>query len=205
MTIASERISMKAAACFILMACVCTAQTAAPPVAGKLQLKTPGSALYATIGDAQVEVARHAVKAWLIDGGQRVIYSGKDGAGGYENEGQSLRVYEVATHQRKKILSARFQIDNVEERRSSHEKRALLVRMTDGGQGASHIAVVDPERGEVFSADSARFLKGGDGRILIGYFGDDDWDKLREGVKVAPQKTEELNLDMLLERPVINH
>jgi len=191
--------------CVCLMACVCTAQTAAPPVAGKLRLKMPGSALYATIGGAQVEVARHAVKAWLIDGGQRVVYSGTDGAGGYENEGQSLRVYDVVTHERKKIFAARFPIDSVEERRSSHEKRALLVRMTDGGQGASHIAVVDPERGEVFSADSARFLKGADGRIVIGYFGDDDWDKLREGVKVAPQRTEELDLDALLAKPVVTH
>lgn len=40
-----------------------------------------------------------AYRGWLINDGRDIVFSGRDGAGGFENEGQSLRVYNVATAQ----------------------------------------------------------------------------------------------------------
>src|SRR5229473_600246 len=66
--------------------------------------------LYASIGDKEEKIADRALGAWIIDGGRRIVYSGTDGAGGYENEGQSLRVYDIRTGRRKKILAEYFVI-----------------------------------------------------------------------------------------------
>ena len=75
--------------------------------------------------------------------------------------------------------------------------------MMDGGLGASHLAVVDPNRGEVFSADGARILDHGGGTVVLGSYRDEDWDKLRAKVKVRPLKTERYDIDELLLRPLI--
>src|SRR5690349_10667365 len=53
--------------------------------------------LYVTVGGRETKIAADAIAAWIIDRGRRVVYSGRDGSGGYENEGQSLRVYDART------------------------------------------------------------------------------------------------------------
>ena len=191
---------MKLLAYVALISFACAAPA---PVATKLRLKSAGSPLYATIGRTEKKIADVALMAWMIEGGRKVLYSGRDGAGGYENEGQSLHLYEVSTGKRRKILSEYFAITGVEEVKASSGKTALLVKMIDGGLGASHLAVVDPERGEVFSAGGAEVVDRGGGAIVVGSYRDEDWDKLRANTKVRPFKTERYDLGELLLRPVI--
>ena len=106
--------------------------------------------LLVTIDGVEKRITEQSQQAWILDGGRYVVYTGSDGAGGFENEGQSLRLYDVCTGDRKRILSEYFMIDTVEEVMTTKSKRALLVHMVDGGLGASYVAVVDPLRGEVF-------------------------------------------------------
>src|SRR5450432_797074 len=141
---------MKLLAYVVIIGFACAAPA---QVATKLRLKSAGSPLYATIGGTEKKIADVALQAWMIEGGRQVLYSGRDGAGGYENEGESLHLYDASTGKQRKILSAYFVITRVEELMTSSGKTALLVMMTDGGLGASHLAVVNPKRGEVFSAD----------------------------------------------------
>jgi hypothetical protein len=144
----------------------------------------------------------------LINGGRDIIYSATDGSGGFENEGQSLRIYNVSTGKTRKILSEYYLVDKVKEVKLSNGKVALLVKMSDGGLGASYFAVVDPNRGEVFSRQLARLKKQAGDYITLEFFSREDWGVLAEGSneekrKVKPSKTERHDLKKLLKRRVI--
>lgn len=160
--------------------------------------------LFVTIGGAEQKIAEQAQQAWILSGGRHVVYSSSDGAGGYENEGQSLYVYDVMTRRRKRIMSEYFMVETVEEVMTSRKKRALLVTLEDGGLGASYVAVVDPTRGEVFFRRWARILSRKGDTLVLGRYREDDWDKfMTEGAKVRPYRTERYNLNSLLLRRVI--
>ncbi len=122
-------------------------------------------------GDTLV-VSDSAYRVWKLGTGSLVAVSGLDGAGGYENEGQSLTVIDVATGARRRVLSDYFTIVKVELLESGG-RRALLVHMRDGGQGGLHVSVVDPKRGQVFRALHAFGRIAGD-RIVVAGFGDGD-------------------------------
>ncbi len=112
-------------------------------------------------GDTVV-VADSAVRAWKL-GGSLVAVSGLDGAGGYENEGQSLTVIDVADGFRRRVVADYFAIVRVELLDVAGH-RGLLVHMRDGGRGSLHVTVVDPKRGQVFRARNAL------GRLIVGGF-----------------------------------
>lgn len=160
--------------------------------------------LFVTIGGTEQKIAEQAQQAWILSGGRHVVYSSSDGAGGYENEGQSLHVYDLITRRSKRIMSEYFMIETVEEVVTTRKKRALLVTLEDGGLGASYVAVVDPARGEVFFRRWARILSRKGDTIVLGRYREDDWDKLMtDGAKVRPYRTERYNLNSLLLRRVI--
>jgi len=161
--------------------------------------------LFVTTGGKEKKIANEAQQAWIINNGSQVVYSSSDGAGGFENEGQSLYLYDVRTGTRKRILSEYFAVDQVEEVVTSTKKRALIVDMVDGGLGASYVAVVDPRRGEVFFRRHARILSRKGDVINLGFYKEDDWEELDSpnGKKVRPYKTERHNLNSLLQRRVI--
>jgi hypothetical protein len=161
--------------------------------------------LFVTIGAGEQKIAEQAQQAWILSGGRYVVYSSSDGAGGYENEGQSLHLYDAITRRRKRILSEYFMVETVEEVVTSKKKRALLVTLEDGGLGASYVAVVDPMRGEVFFRRWARILSRKGDTIVLGRYREGDWDKLmsEEAGKVRPYTTETYNLNSLLLRRVI--
>jgi hypothetical protein len=92
-----------------------------------------GGKLYITVGGRKRKIDDQAFAAWIINGGKAIVFSGADGAGGFENEGQSLRIYDVATGKTKKILSEYVAVDAVMETIISTGETALLVRMSDGG------------------------------------------------------------------------
>lgn len=161
--------------------------------------------LFVTIAGTEKRVTEQAQKAWIINGGRHVVYSSSDGAGGYENEGQSLHLYDIATGKQRRIMSEYYMVDEVKEVVTSNKKRALLVTMSDGGLGASYVAVVDPLRGEVFSRHWARILSQTGDTILLGRYREDDWHKINndEGGKVRPYKRERYDLKSLLRRRVM--
>jgi hypothetical protein len=161
--------------------------------------------LYVTIGGRERKIADEVIEAWIIQGGRKVVYSGKDGSGGFENEGQSLRVYDARTGKQRKIMSEYVGVDTVTEVTTSTRKTALLVDMSDGGLGASYLAVVDPERGEVFFRNWVKLIARKGDTIVIGHFKEDDWSEMTDDAnkKIKPYKTERQNLNAILKRRVI--
>ena len=168
----------------------------------RIEMRDIYGSLFVTIGGTEKKITDQAQQAWIINGGRHVVYSSSDGAGGYENEGQSLHLYDVATSKQKRIMSHYFMVQTVKEVVTSKNKRALLVTMEDGGLGASYVAVVDPWRGEVFFRKWARILADKGDSIVLGFYKEDDWAEL-ETRKVRPYKTERQNLNSILVRPVI--
>ena len=159
--------------------------------------KTAGP-LYVLAGGREFRVADKALNAWIVGGGQQVAYSAPDGAGGYEDEGNALHLYDLQSGKERKILSEYFAIDRVTEVRTRNGKTAFLVEMSDGGLGASHVAVVDPRRGEVFVASKARLQARSGDVLLLGFYRDDDWEILANGKSVPPYKVRRYDLKRLL-------
>ncbi len=160
-------------------------------------------ALFVTIAGTEKKVTDQAQQAWIINGGRHVVYSSSEGAGGFENEGQSLHLYDVDTGNHKRIMSEYFMVETVKEVITSNKKRALLVTMEDSGLGASYVAVIDPLRGEVFFRRWARILANKGDTIVLGFYREADWGELDAGKKVRPYKRERHNLKSLLRRPLI--
>lgn len=105
--------------------------------------------LYTQIGEQDVRIADEAFTAWLMDGRQKTAYSAADGGGGYENEEQSLRLYDGRARTQRTVLSANDVIDTVSAITTPRGRQSLRVEMRDDGLGASHVAVGDPRRGPV--------------------------------------------------------
>jgi hypothetical protein len=93
-------------------------------------------------------------------------------------------------------------VDTVQEVMTSKRKRALLVTMSDGGLGASYVAVVDPSRGEVFFRRWARILTHKGDTVVFGFYKEADWDQIE---KARPYKVTRYNLNsLLLGRVIVN-
>ena len=161
--------------------------------------------VYATIGGTEKKIAEVGIEVLVIEGGRRMVYSGLDGSGGFENEGQSLYVYDPRTDKKRKVMSEYFIVNKITEVTTSRNKTALLVDLTDGGLGASYQAVVDPNRGEVFFRRWSKVISRRGDIIVLGRYKEDDWDKFmqNENAKVRPYRTERYNLNSLLRRKVI--
>lgn len=175
------------------------------PIVTDVHLRAPGSALNATIDGKIVTIANSALEFWSFDHGREIVYSGTDGAGGFENEGQSLHIYEAKKRTQRKVLSEYYMINNVQEIKTRAGKTALLVVMQNGGLGMSYLAVVAPDRGEVFRASGASLIDLKGDLLVVGFFKDDDWERIRDGRKVLPYKTQKYDLnDLLIRRLIIN-
>jgi hypothetical protein len=130
-----------------------------------------GRAVVTLASGDTIVVSDSAFRAWKL-GGSLVAVSGLDGAGGFENEGQSLTVIDVASGARRRVLADYFPIVRVELLQVGTH-RGVLVHMRDGGQGSLHVTVVDPARGQVFRALHALGRIAG-GSILVSGYGDSD-------------------------------
>jgi hypothetical protein len=161
--------------------------------------------LYVKVAGKEKLVAREIIDAWIIREGRQVVYSGLDGSGGFENEGQSLWIYDERTGKRHKILSEYYGVNKVTEVKTSRGRTALLVEMSDGGLGAKYLAVVDPDRGEVFFRRWAVLISQKDDLITIGFYKEEDWNTFDgdPNAKISPYKTERYNLNTVLRRRVI--
>jgi hypothetical protein len=119
-------------------------------------------------GDS-VLLADSALRVWRLADGALVAWSALDGAGGYENEGQSVWLYDVASGARRRVVSDYYQIVDVALAGSA--ERALVVTMQDGAVGSLHIAIADPARGTVYRATNARARATATGAVIES-FGD---------------------------------
>jgi hypothetical protein len=192
----------------VLVATFTLAQNSTPQLATATSVRVEKPEIYGplfvTIAGKEKQLTGQAQQAWIINGGRHVVYSSSEGSGGYENEGQSLHVYDIAADKHSRIMSEYFMVDDVKEVVTSNKKRALLVTMSDGGLGASYIAVVDPSRGEVFFRRWARILSQKGDTIVLGLYKEDDWEKLDSAQgKVRAYKREIYDLKSLLKRRVI--
>ena len=169
----------------------------------RIDLRDIYGTLFVTVAGTEKKLTDQAQKAWIINRGKQVVYSSSEGAGGFENEGQSLHLYDVASGNHKQIMSEYFMVETVKEIVTSSRKRALLVAMEDGGLGGSYLAVVDPSRGEVFFRRWARVLATQGDSIVLGFYREQDWEELASGKKVRPYKKQRYNLNSLLRGRVI--
>ncbi len=175
--------------------------------------------LYITVNGKERRISNVAVDAWLIDDGKSVAYSGLDGSGGFENEGQSLRIYNVRTRNTKKVLSEYTAVVAVMSTRTSTGQLAILVKLGDGGLGASYFAVVDPRRGEVFHRRWAELVELKGDRIKLAFYDENDWDAIHQErsntsgepekvispTSVKPKRFETHDLKRTLKRRVIHN
>lgn len=150
-----------------------------------------------TVNGTDCAIARNAIDAWIIENGRAVVYSGTDGAGGFENEGQSLWRYDIATGRQRKLMTELFAIYKVVEARTQCGETVLLVSMRDGGLGAPHAAVVHPTRGQVWRQQAARFVGVRNGRIAVGIWTIRDFEREEEP---KPRRMQYFDLDRLLAR-----
>jgi hypothetical protein len=177
-----------------------------------------GGELIATVDGTKQKIADSAIDGWIIDRGKSIVYTDRDGAGGFENEGQSLKIYDVRYKTTRKILSESVGIVAVGERKLSNGRSVLFVRMEDGGLGGSYFAVVDPKRGEVFYRRWAELVRIDGDMITLAFYREGDWERINEDrpwndssnknvipkrTKVRPVKTERHDLKALLKREVI--
>ncbi len=210
----------------VLVICVLTpllsAQTATnKSKATKFRIAEPenavGSKLYVTVGGRERKIYDEAYAAWLINVGRDVVFSSRDGAGGFENEGQSLRIYNVATRTTRKILSEYVAVVAVQAVKTRTGATALLVKMGDGGLGGSYFAVVDPKRGEVFYRRWAEAIALNGDRLTLAFYKAEDFDAINEEhgwkpespnrvistTKTRPYKTESFDLNKIMRGQVI--
>ena len=172
--------------------------------------------LYVTVNGREQKITNEALLAWIIDDGKSVAYSWTDGSGGFENEGQSLRIYDVRTGRIRKVLSEFMMIVALTPLRLTTGELALLVKMEDGGLGGSYFAVVHPRRGEVFYRRWAEVTQITGDRITLAVYDAEDWEKINEArvgqpdpntvvstTKVKPIKVERHDLKRVLTMPVL--
>lgn len=191
--------------------------------ATKLEIKedeTPARGrLYLTVDGKERKIADDVARAWLIDGGRAAVYSRRqDGAGGFENDGESLRIYNVGTGKTEKILSEYVGIDAVMDVKLSNGEIALLIRMGDSASFVPYFAVVNPKRGEVLYRAAAELTEIKGDQITLAFYREEDWDTIEEErggsefepdkvilptPKIKPAKTETHDLKEVLRRKVI--
>lgn len=176
-----------------------------------------GGQLFIKVGGKKRKIAEEAVEAWIINDGKEVVYSGADGSGGFENEGQSLRIYNVKTGKTRKIMSEYTIVMGVTSVKLSNGQNALLVRLEDGGLGASYFAVLDPKRGQVLSKNFAEPTEIKGDKVTLAFYKNEDWDAIiqkrdwkndtkkaiPEPTAVKPEKTETLDLKDVMKNEVI--
>ena len=176
-----------------------------------------GGILYITVEGRARKVYDPVLAAWLINDGRDVVFSSSDGSGGFENEGQSLRMHNVQTGLTRKIMSEYTGVDAVQAVKTSTGAIALLVKLSDGGLGGSYFAIVDPNRGEVFYRRWAEVTAIKGDQITLASYREEDWDAINDArnwqhdssntvvstTKVAPEKTETVDLKVALKGQVI--
>ena len=160
--------------------------------------------LFVVVGKTECKVSDDALKAWILRGGKQVIFSTPGGVGGFENEGQSLHLYDLVSDTQRVVLSEYFSIGAVLDLLTQTGQRAVIVEMHDGGLGASHIAIVDRHRGEVFVEQKAKVMSRTGHIVVLGYFHDEEWEALAHGINLRSYRTKSYSLSGIMKgKPIL--
>jgi len=177
-----------------------------------------GGKLLITINGKKRQVTNVAQDAWIVNGGKEVVYSVNDRTRGFEGEGQSLKIYNVATRKTRHLMSEGSFVIGLTETKLSNGAKAFLISMGDGGLGGSYFAVVDPRRGQVLSLNFAELLAVNGDQINLAFYRNEDWEAINDErdweniksqsaiakpTKVKPEKTQTLDLKNILKNQVI--
>jgi hypothetical protein len=157
-----------------------------------------------------VTVTDQAFSAWVVADGRYLAWSGPDGNGGEDDEGQGLHLYDPASGHSQKLSAESLLITNVESMVDSQGQLGLLMRLGHGDAPDDPVgfAVVSPAKGVVYREPLAELLARGDNEITVGFyhplqfeheFGEDGV-ALPRG-PIEPLWKETLQLDEVLARP----
>lgn len=185
----------------------------APPCSSPLVLERPqlpsfriapgpaglGGKLTANIDGRDVTLAEDAVKAWVLARGRFIAWSAPDGAGGFENEGQALYVYDVQARATRKVAAEYFMIESA---RTLDRGSLVALTMQDGGLGASHLAIVHADRGLVYHAPLARIVAICGDEVTVAHYDASAYESGPAPVG-TPKKLEKLSLSALRDAPIL--
>ncbi|HVY60385.1 MAG TPA: peptidoglycan-binding domain-containing protein [Planctomycetota bacterium] len=156
--------------------------------------------LTASVGGKSVTLATDAYRAFSLAGGRYLAWTNPRGAGGFENEGQGLMLFDAKTGKTTQVASESFMIEDVKSAHLPDGRDALLVAMTDGGLGLDRLAVVDPARGETARLDGA-VVKKVEGSTLTATLKGVDG----ETGEIVSKGTKTFDLAKLLSQPVMHN
>jgi hypothetical protein len=159
--------------------------------------------VYARVNGVAQPIANNAWRAWRTDGGREVVWASTEGAGGFENEGQSLHRYRFDDGRRLKLMAEYYIVSNLQEARSACRRRAFLVGMNDGGLGASHVAIVHPAHGQVYRLQFSRFGGTSQGVTTVLEYRPGEATNWENLAAAQPLRRHRLRLDEVLDRPLI--
>lgn len=115
-------------------------------------------------------------QSWVVGDGSLLVYAASDGAGGYENEGQSLHAYDPETGKDRLVMAEYFRVASVKPARTKAGATVLVVQLMDGMSDAPHAALVDPARGEVWRKPFAEVASLDGDALRVKLFREKDWD-----------------------------
>ncbi len=106
--------------------------------------------VYVTVQGRELQLTDGAISAFLLAGGRYVAWSGPDGVRGPYGVGQSLYVYDTRTRAVARVMAELAAVEQVEAISLSNGEEAFVVALRDVGAVAPHLAIVHPQRGQVF-------------------------------------------------------
>jgi hypothetical protein len=135
--------------------------------------KPTGQLTLTVDGKAKTIAAKDVANYWMTKAGA-ILYSVRERKRGYEGEGEALFLYDRTTETKTRLLTDDYMIEKVYELTTTGGKSLLCVTMSDGGLGANHVAIVNPERGTVFAQPMSRFARVEPNRIIVAEWADSD-------------------------------
>jgi len=159
---------------------------AVPLTAATVDVDLAGQVTYES-GAGSRTIATDATAAWLIDDDKAIAYAVRSNR---EGEPSDLFLYLIADATKRLIYSAPFVVDDVQWIPLPRQAPVLLVSMHDHGLGASHFAIVDPERGQLLLRRRAEVINRTGSRLTVATYPLQEWGH----PDAKPSKTENLDI-----------
>ncbi|HEX8550067.1 MAG TPA: hypothetical protein VF681_00790 [Abditibacteriaceae bacterium] len=150
--------------------------------------------LIVTVAGKDKTLARDVRAFRVFDKGRTLLWIGFDGAGGFENEGQSLWRLDSATGRSRKLLAETYEIDAFQEARGRSGRRVWVLTLGSGGLSWPHIHVIRDNGESLWRQMDAQLYAIKNGRVLLTLFhGDPE-------TPGAPRRIVYRTIDALLHR-----
>jgi hypothetical protein len=126
------------------------------------------------VGFDDREIHTQVFRFWMSGDDTAVYFAVPHNLSGYEAEGMGVWRWNAEMAEPELVFNDDFVIENVAQVTSPSGREALVVMMTDGGLGAPHVAIADPDRGRVFRSQMSTFLTTGTGEVEISKYEEPD-------------------------------